>query len=202
MKEELYDRFIASLLEAYPINEEIIRFIRQYLLVKKFPKGTHLLSIGKTADKLFYIGKGLARSYYYLDGKEVTSGLAAEGDMVLSIPSFLNQIPSSETIELMEDSELVFLSYPDLQRLYYKYPVTNVIGRIICEKYLVIFDERIRSLRMLNAEERYYQFCEQYPTICAKMPLKHIASYLGLSRFTLSRVRGQKIKTGLLNKEC
>ncbi|GAB3924780.1 Crp/Fnr family transcriptional regulator [Larkinella terrae] len=199
MKEQFYAKFLESLLESCPINEEIVCIIRQHLIVQKLPKGTHLVSIGEVADKLFYIGQGLVRSYYYVEGKEVTSWIAAEGDIALSTYSFFKQVPSSESLELLEDSQLLFISYPDLQRLYYKHPITNMIGRVLCEKYLVIFDERIRSLRMLNAEERYYRFCQQYPDICARTPLKHIASYLGLSRFTLSRLRGQKIKVGLLS---
>lgn len=199
MEEKFYAQFLATLLESCPINEEIIRLIRQFLIIQKLPKGARLVSMGEIADKLFYIGQGLVRSYYYVDGKEVTSWIAAEGDMALATNSFFKQETSSEYIELLEDSHLLFISYPDLQRLYYKHPVTNMIGRVICEKYLVIFDERIRSLRMLNAEERYYRFCRQYPDICARTPLKHIASYLGLSRFTLSRLRGQKIKVKLLD---
>jgi CRP-like cAMP-binding protein len=198
MNEKLYAQFLGSLFEDCPINEEIIRIVRQYLFLQKLPKGTHLVTMGEIADKLFFIGKGLVRCYYYVDGKEVTSWVAAEGDIALSTQSFLKQESSFENIELLEDSQLLFISYPDLQRLYSKYPVMNTVGRILTEKYLIVFDERIRSLRMLNAEERYYRFCLQYPDICERTPLKHIASYLGLSRFTLSRLRGQKVKVGLL----
>ncbi|GAB3913517.1 Crp/Fnr family transcriptional regulator [Larkinella knui] len=198
MKEILYSQFLDTLLEICPINEETKSLLYPYLNSQKLPKGTHLLSIGEISDKVFYIGKGLIRSYYFLDEKEVTGWIAAEGEFVSSIYSFLREKPSFENIELLEDSQLLFISYSDLQQLYYTHPIANRIGRILSEKYLLISDERIRSLRMLKAEERYYRFCLQYPSICTRAPLKHIASYLGLSRFTLSRLRGQKIKLDLL----
>lgn len=173
--------------------------INQVIVVQKLPKGAQLTTVGQVADKLFYIAKGLLRSYYYLDDKEVTSWIASERNFALSARSFLKQEPSSENIELLEESYLLFISYPDLQQLYTFHPVMNLIGRALSEKHLLALDERIFSLRMLNAEERYYRFYQQYPEICARTPLKHIASYLGLSRFTLSRLRSQKIKLDLLN---
>ncbi|GAB3329223.1 Crp/Fnr family transcriptional regulator [Larkinella ripae] len=198
MKEKLYAQFLDTLRELCPINGEIEKVINEYVVVQKSPKGAHLVTIGDVADRFFYIGTGLVRSYYYIDGKEVTSWIAAESDFAVSTQSFLKQEPSLEGIELLEDSQLLYISYPDLQRIYRNYPATNLIGRALSEKYLLVFDERIRSLRMLTAEERYYRFCQQHPGIGERVPLKHIASYLGLSRFTLSRLRGQKIKVNLI----
>ncbi|MGA0557227.1 Crp/Fnr family transcriptional regulator [Larkinella sp. VNQ87] len=198
MNNNLDDKLIEVLIGLCPINKDIVEVIKDSLTLRRLPKGSQLITIGDVADKLYFIAKGLVRSYYFIDGKEVTSWLAAEDDFAVSSYSFFKQEPSFESVELLEDAELLFISYSDLQHLYQTHPSLNFIGRVLMEKYLLSAEERIRSLRMLNAEERYYIFCQQYPELCDRTPLKHIASYLGLSRYTLSRLRGYKFKMDLI----
>ncbi|WP_128546523.1 Crp/Fnr family transcriptional regulator [Larkinella soli] len=194
MKDQLYSQFFNSLLEICPIDEATMELIKPYLVIQKAQKGTQLLSVGDISDKLYYLAKGLARSYYYIQHREATAWIVTDGDFAYSPYSFITQRPSNENIELLEDSTLLFIAYDDLQRLYRTHPSVNFIGRKVVEKYLVVQEERLRSLRMLSAEERYLRFCQLYPTISTRVPIKYIASYLGLSRFTLSRLRGQRMK--------
>jgi CRP-like cAMP-binding protein len=98
-------------------------------------------------------------------------------------------VPSVESIELLEDSELISLSYKGLNELYDIAHEANYIVRILTEMYLVMYDERVRFMRMTSAQSRNDVFKTMFPDIYDRAPKKHIASFLGLTPETLSRVR-------------
>ena len=94
-------------------------------------------------------------------------------------------------MEILEPTTLISISYNSLQELYQKYHEAAFIGRLITEMYLVMYDERVRSLRMMSAKDRHDAFRENFPVIYEKAPKKHIASFLGLTPETLSRLRNK-----------
>ena len=115
-----------------------------------------------------------------------------ENDFIISIVSFYSRQPAQEYIELLEDCILWSITYDQLQQLYRDFPEFNAIGRLLTEKYYVLSERRTQNLRMQTAPERYKQLVTDFPAIFQRVPLKYIASHLGISPETLSRLRGQR----------
>ncbi len=115
-----------------------------------------------------------------------------EGDFLISIVSFYTRQPAHEYMELLEESTLLSITYTQLQQLYRDFPEFNIVGRLLTEKYYVMSELRTQNLRMQTALERYQQLLTDFPDIFGRVPLKYIASHLGISPETLSRLRGQR----------
>jgi CRP-like cAMP-binding protein len=155
-------------------------------------KKTQLLQAGQVCNQLWFINQGLARAYYFKEDKEITSWFMMETDFIISVRSFFGQQRSYEYIEMLEPSELVSITYSDLQELYATYSEFNQVGRILTERYYARSEERLFQLRMNTAQERYDALLMAHPTIFQRASLKQIASYLGLTPETLSRLRAKR----------
>ena len=116
----------------------------------------------------------------------------AEGDFVISIVSFFTQQPSTEYLELLEPSTLHAINYQHLQELYRTFPEFNYVGRVLTERYYVQSEQRAHQLRTLPAKERYARLAADFPGLLQRVPLKHLASHLGISPETLSRLRAHR----------
>lgn len=173
----------------YPINNALKEDLA-FLVKRKFlPKKSQLLKPGEIANRIYFLEQGLARAYYYKEGNEITSWFMAENDVIISVYSFFLQKPGVEYIELLEDSVVYYIDYKTIQEIYRDHIEFNFVGRILTEKYYVLSEERAMSLRMHSARERYGLFMENYSFLVNRVPLFYIASYLGMSRETLSRIR-------------
>ena len=106
------------------------------------------------------------------------------------MPLFSNN-PSIENIQLLEDSVFHYISNQNLQKLYNKHPDLNTIGRKVAEEYCLLLENRIASLQVDSAEDRYRKLIKDFPNISQRVSLGHIASYLGITQATLSRIRGK-----------
>lgn len=157
----------------------------------QYAKNDVLLQQGQTCRYLYHLERGLARGFYYQNDKDITSWLAFEGDIVTSMYSFIRQKPGYEGIELLENAVLYAISYPDLQELYTRFPAMNTAGRLLTEHYYVELEERLASLQFRTAKERYEYLLEKQPQVIQRVSLGHVASYLGITPETLSRIRGQ-----------
>lgn len=151
-----------------------------------------LLREGSLCNKMYFLAAGLVRGFYYKEGKELTSWFAAENDIITSMSAFIKQETSKENIEALEDSTLYYLSYCQLQKTYEKYPELNRLGRLLTERYYIELEEHTLSLQFRSATERYQDFVLSKSNLLQRVPLKYIASYLGISQETLSRVRTKK----------
>ncbi|MEM6297351.1 MAG: Crp/Fnr family transcriptional regulator [Bacteroidota bacterium] len=175
----------------YKLSEETKNALSACIKVRSYSKGSFILEQGMTNDKLYFLKKGVVRAFYYQGNKELTSWMFAENSLFISIYSFLTQTPSRETIEAVEDCELFYITNKDLQELYTSHLDLNVVGRKLTEMYYIKMTEQAGSLRMLPAKERYAYFLETQGALLNRVPLGYIASYLGMSQETLSRVRQQ-----------
>jgi hypothetical protein len=129
------------------------------------------------------------RGFVIRNRKNITTWFASEGEFVTSMYSIITGRPSFESIEVLEDSELDYILKEDLENLYDKFPVMNKLGRIILEKYYIDLEEIVISMQFRSAKEKYNYFINKYPNLFSRVKLGHIASFLGISNETLSRIR-------------
>ncbi len=185
----MFESLLTHITAIYPISEELRQSISEALMVLHIPKKTLLLEEGKVCDKIYFIEKGISRAFYFKEGQEITAWFMEENNLIISVHSFFTRKPSYENIELLEDSVLYAIKFEDLHTLYKLYPEFNFVGRVLTEKYYLLSEERTMSLRMLTSQERYQKLLQSHPHLFNRVLNKHIASYLGMSAETLSRLR-------------
>lgn len=158
-----------------------------------FKKGRIVLREQQVCDYLYYVKEGLLCSYYHHSAreqsKEICSWMAMEDDFATSYYSFIARKPSYETIVSIETTIVQVLSHAKLQELYRLFPETEKAGRIILEEYYLRIEDRLFSIRFKSAKERYKNFVDARPKLITRAPLGRVASYLGMTQETLSRVR-------------
>lgn len=182
---------ITEIIKLTKLSPETLAFIESKIAYTSYKKGTQLLHNGETCNNFYFVTKGILRSYYYSDSKEVTNWFALENDFATSIYSFISRNHAYECIEALEDTEVEMLSYQSLQEIYATYPETERTGRLIIENYYINLEERVISIQFKTAKERYDRLLVRYPGIILRAPLGTIASYLGITQETLSRIRGK-----------
>ena len=157
----------------------------------ELPKKHILLKKGKVCNFLYFIEKGLARNFFEEDNKELTNDIILEGEILVSFSSFISRKPSLETIELLEDGVLCAIHYDDLQNLYQQFPIMERTGRMIAEHHYNSLAMKSYRLKFSNSSERYQYLFDNKIEIVKRVPIGIIASYLGMSIETLSRIRGK-----------
>lgn len=172
------------------MSPELESRIRSLEIVSR-PKGTLLLREGQREDHAWVILQGLIRSYYIKDDEEISSRFNQENQIVISVVSFYSRMPGYEFVETLEDCILARIHYDELQEIYLKFPEFNYHARILTEYYFTLSEQRLYLLRKQKAESRYRYFMEHYPEWLQRVPLRFIASFLGMNLETLSRIRSR-----------
>ena len=152
-------------------------------------RNSMLLRNGQVCYEFHFLVKGLARVFYYKDGRDITAWFTSEGGIVSAIDSLFTGIPSMYNIELLEDCEVYSLNYDKLEPIFEAFPTVERLGRLIVTHNYLLLDERMKLFAFCTAEERYARLIEQIPNILQRVKLGHIASYLGISQEHLSRIR-------------
>lgn len=186
------EQLLAFLNSIYPLSESAIAYLEEHLKVREVGKRKYILKQGRTCCNIYFVKNGLLRCYYIKDDKEINSWFMKEGDVIISVESFFNQLPSHENIQALEDSILYYIEYNELQYLYHNHPEFNFVGRKLVEKYYQLSEKRLLSLRMQKAAQRYRFVMDNFPQIIQRVPSKYIASYLGITEETLSRIRSMR----------
>jgi CRP-like cAMP-binding protein len=187
----MIERMFTALDRLHPLTDAMKRQLAAITKVQTFPKNHLLLKEGETSNYACFVLSGFARAYYVMDGRTITSRFMTEDFMITSWISFYTRKPGYEYIELLEDSVLGCIHYNDVQMLYKDLPAFNSVGRKLIEHYFFLAEQRTQMLRKHTAEEKYYFFLQQHPDLLQRVSLKYIATYLGISEETLSRVRGK-----------
>ena len=153
--------------------------------------GSILLKQDRCAGKLFFIDKGLVHNYYYHDGKQVSSWFYNENQFVTAWYSFYSQKPGFEMVECLEDCVLYAVSYEKFQKLIADFPAFGNFARLLAEEALAYLDYFSKSWSFLSAKDKYNLLQTHFPGIEQRVKLGLIASFLGISQETLSRIRGK-----------
>ena len=159
---------------------------------KEFFKGDHLFRQGELCRHLYYIKKGLVRVYYYSDnGKEITAWFSAENSLVTAIDSFYHHSPTRDYCEVLEDSVVYPINFSEWEKILNSEKGARLAFYILYDITRKMTDY-ISSIKFQSAEERYKALIKEYPSILQRTSLGDIASYLGITQETLSRIRTNK----------
>ncbi|SDF24640.1 Crp/Fnr family transcriptional regulator [Chitinophaga filiformis] len=175
----------------HPVGKGIEQHLLKSIYCCSIPKGKYLLRNGEISHSLYFIRKGLLRGFIKEENKEITTWFAMENEMASGIRSFLLQIETVENIQAVEDCELLAISFSDLNKIYEKYPSFNITGRKITEFHYTSAENRAYITRLHDAEKKYALFLEFYPQFANRIQLTYVASFLGITIETLSRVRSK-----------
>jgi CRP-like cAMP-binding protein len=178
----------------YPLNDEIMEFMSSRTTFKKVSKGKFLLKPGEYCKDYYYIHKGILRSYIKYGEKEITIWINPEGEITTSIRSIAGSRVSDEYIQVIENAEMVIIPFDAMRELYDTFPEMNRVGRMLLEEYYAASEERVFIARLPNAQARYQHFINSRPELLNRIPLKYVASYLGITLETLSRLRAKKTR--------
>jgi len=181
-----YKKFCASIVDCTADEWQAMEAI---LKEKQLSKHEHFLQEGETCLRMGFIVKGSTRLYFLVNGEEVTKDFCFENGYTGSLASFLSRKPSLFNVVAMEDSTLLTFDYEALMDLYKKYPCWNTFGRRLTEAFAIRKENREVFFLLNSPEQRYAELLGRFPYILQRVPLKQIASYMGVSAETLSRIR-------------
>ena len=180
---------IATLDYFYPLSEGVKDYFRKHSYACSFRKGKLLLKAGEICEHIYFIKKGAVRGFIKEGTKDITTWITAENEVVSSISALDEREPALENMQAIENCELLALTYSDFQNLYVRFPEFNIVARKVLQKYYKDAEGRAFIVRLTNAENKYRLFITRYGHLANRIPLKYIASFLGITVETLSRVR-------------
>ena len=163
-----------------------------YSRVVEYKKGEKFVTEGQQNHKLFYIIKGSVKAYYFIDGKRVVDWFAFENEFITSSTSYLTDEPSLHYIETMEDCLILETKKVDVESLCKQHHDFEHLFRLVLSKVIVQFRHRIFSIQFKSVKQRYNSLVKQYPKIELIVPLGDIATFLGITQETLSRIRAKR----------
>lgn len=173
-----------------PFTEDEWTIFQNAFHLKTVPKNTVLIREGTVSKEMFFVNKGLLRLYYInRSGDEITAFLFNENLFASCYESFLTQTPSIQQLETLEESELLTISFEQLQVLYKTLPQINIISRVIADQRFINGQQILSSFILQTPFERYQNFLEKQPGLLLRVPLQYIASFLGITPVSLSRIR-------------
>ena len=175
----------------YPLPEASIQKLEEHISEVSFPKGHILLRANKVENSIYFIKKGIARLYTQTPDNEITFLFCKEGDTLVSLKSYVTGQKGYEDVELLEDCELYQLKTEVLEDLYQSDIHIANWGRKLAELELIKTEERFIARQFRTASERYHELLELHPDLIQRVQLGHIASYLGISQVSLSRIRAE-----------
>jgi CRP-like cAMP-binding protein len=175
-------------------HDSELEIIMPYFEPKEFRKKTTLLHIGKVSNEVFYLVKGCIRLYCEKEGEELSTYFFTENMFAGSYDSFLSRKPSKVAIETMEECEVLVLTYQGQGRLYEIFPKMNEFIRKAIEQRFVLLHDLFISYLLNSPEERYLTLLNERPELLQRIPQHQIASFLGVTPVSLSRIRNRIAK--------
>ena len=178
--------------EFNPLSKEAEKTIAEISDIITIKKNKDLQPIGHTCKTIYFITKGVARIYYFKDGIDITERFFFENSIIARVESLFTGKPSRKAIQVLEDAEIIAIDSARLFKLYDSYPEIERLFRKIFEAAYVETINRIEGMQFHSAEERYNALLTEAPNVLMRVPLKYVASYLGITQVSLSRIRGHR----------
>jgi len=186
----LFQPFLDHFSKNLPLSNQTKVEIGRHLEILNLNKRHLLIQENQRHDFAYFVIKGAVRSFYLKDGIEVNTWFALENDMVGSLKNF-NDNPSRETMELVENSTLIAINIKKIKPLMLSnIQIANFINAII-EEYALFLEDKFYFSQMMNSIDKYLTLVDKQPQLLQRIPLTYIASFLGITRETLSRLRAK-----------
>lgn len=183
--------FLEKILNISSLSEESQEAFLNIVEHFSFKKNEIILENGQISNYIFYIEKGLVRIFYHKHDKEVTEWIALEGEFFMSIASFYQRIPSNLIQQATEKSEIIGIPHDAFMELCTKYHDIETLHRKMITTSLLLSQERVDSIQFETAHQRYDALVSKRPDIIQRVSLTYIASFLGITLETLSRIRAK-----------
>lgn len=188
-------KLISFVKETFPISDYAAKLIADNFEQSVLSKNTLTLKEGKINSDYIFLENGFMRSFVHdTNGNEVTTNIYKPQQMVFEVGSYFQRKPSTENIETITECSVWVGKYDSFQQLFHSLPEFREFGRAILVKGFISFKERTISMINEKAEQRYEKLLTESPEIFQHVPLKYIASYLGVTDSSLSRIRKEFIK--------
>jgi CRP-like cAMP-binding protein len=188
----MFELLYKKIQEKITLTEDEFNYCKTLFLPKKLRKRQYFLQEGDVCKYQAFVEKGILRSYTVDEkGNEHILQFASEGWWMADLSSFLTGEPSVFNMDALEDAELLLITKPSWEMLLQKIPKLEHYFRILIQNHLISTQKRLLQSLSEQAEERYIRFAKTYPECVQRVPQHMIASYLGISRETLSRIRKQ-----------
>jgi CRP-like cAMP-binding protein len=173
------------------ISIEDWSFFTSKLTPNQFPKKTIFLKLNEVENQISFIVSGVVRLYMPNEDleKEITFGFSFKDQFISAYDSFLTQQPSTYELQALTETSVLSITYNDLQEVYQKTQIGNLIGRLTAERLFLLKSKREQYLLKLSAEEHYLKLFKERPELLKVIPLKYISSYIGVTAQALSRIR-------------
>ncbi len=178
--------YVARFIE---LNTEEIESISNYLKVEKKKAGTILLREGQTARVSYFNLKGCVRQFYLVEGNEKSTAFYLESQFISSMRSFVNKSPADHYLECLEDCILIPITNSIEKELLDTFPKMERFARLVLEEELGNYQVMLSNQIFLNPEERYLELTKNHKALLQRVSLKHLATFLGISPESLSRIR-------------
>jgi len=170
-------------------DDEFRQYIYPYIVVRKYAKKQTITEAGQLENYFNFIIKGLARKYYKRGKEEINTQISFEGHIIHSQESFHSRTPSEYSIEAVEPTTLVSITYDNLEKIYARSGKMEHLGRLVITYTMVVKDRWQMQLVMHTPRERFIHFVNRNPELLQRVPQKYLASYLNIKPETFSRFK-------------
>lgn len=181
-------RFLSSVT---PLSYAATEALASCMVLERYPRRHVLQHQNRQATHLYIISSGMVRCFWQEEDKEVTVDFGMEQCVLYAMDSLLSKGAASYSIETLEESEIISIPFSDLEALYNDFHEIERMGRLLVSRYYMEQEAWLRSARFKSAEERYRELETTNPALLQRAPLGYLASYLGITQATLSRIRGK-----------
>lgn len=183
-----------NIIETFGFRESEFQNIADFFQPKVISKGEYFLKEGQYVNQMGFVEKGILREFLYVNDKEVTKWFSTSGYFALDLSGFLYNQKSKVNYQAITDVEILSLSKENYDRISTKISRWDKLEKMFLAKCFTVLENRVISHLALNAEERYNQLFSFHPQLFNQVPLNQLASMLGMSAETLSRIRQKQTK--------
>lgn len=186
---------LVNLINVYTkLNDAEIQKLEGSIVKKHFKKNEIIFAEGRISEEIYLVSKGCVRLYYNADGNDKTAFFYLEGQFICAGESYTFNVPAKENYQAVEDSDVFVLTKKGIEELLAFSSKFEVLARIATENELITCQRIIASFVMQSAEERYLDLLKNNKPLFQRVPQQHIATYLGVSPETLSRIKKRVLK--------
>mgnify|MGYP002635530922 FL=1 len=177
----------------FSVNKDDLAKISSFFKPVTLKKGEYFLKTGRHSDRLGFVQTGIIREFIFIDDKEITKWISTKGYFVVDLSSFMFKIPARWNIQALTDCELYIINNKDYQRLGQEIPRWMELEKLFIAKCFTVLEDRIITHLSMTAEERYNQLFNFNASLFNQVPLQYLASMLGITPETLSRIRKKAV---------